>query len=350
MTLHPSRNHNQRVATAYWIAAGVLCALNSPGPARGAEPEPEPITWRGDYAEAFEEARTANRLLWIQFTGPWCPNCTRMERDAFPDPDVIQHSRESFVPLKLRSDLYEQLALAFNLSGLPATVIVAPNRRILAVRQGYLGPDELDSLLSGARSSWRERDTSSKADVARKDKDKDKAKAQARPKKEADLALSGYCPVSLIADRRLVPGQAEYTVQHEGRLYRFASAVMSNLFRKDPARYIPVNHGDCPVARADHGAVRAGNPRWGVLYQGRLHLCATEEARRQFFKDPERYAMVDVAEQGFCAHCLGATGLLVRGDPKYEVSRDGRRFWFPDDSHRRAFLASAETRTGTASR
>ncbi len=42
--------------------------------------EPESISWRDDYGNALEEARAANRLLWIQFTGPWCPNCTRMER------------------------------------------------------------------------------------------------------------------------------------------------------------------------------------------------------------------------------------------------------------------------------
>ena len=50
--------------------------------------------------------------------------------------------------------------------------------------------------------------------------------------------------------------------------------------------------------------------------------------------------MVNVAEQGFCPHCLGETGLLVRGDPKYAITRDGRRYWFPDPSHRDAFLAA----------
>lgn len=125
---------------------------------------------------------------------------------------------------------------------------------------------------------------------------------------------------------------------------------MSNLFRKDPGRYLPMNRGDCPVSQVDRGAVRAGNPRWGVLYQGRLFLCSTEEARRQFLKDPERYAMVDVAEQGFCAHCMSAAGLLVRGDPKYELARDGRRFWFPDASHREAFVAEADAKTTTAHR
>ena len=108
------------------------------GPARATEPTP--ISWREDYGGALEEARTTNRLVWIQFTGPWCPNCLRMERDSFPDADVIEHAQRSFVPLKLRSDVHEQLALGFNLSGLPATVLVAPNREIVAIHQGYLGP------------------------------------------------------------------------------------------------------------------------------------------------------------------------------------------------------------------
>ena len=87
-----------------------------------------------------------------------------------------------------------------------------------------------------------------------------------------------------------------------------------------------------------------------MLYQGRLFLCASEDARRRFLDEPERYAMVDVAEQGFCPHCLGETGLLVRGDPRYTVTRDGLRYWFPDPSHREAFLAAnpATPETATA--
>ena len=81
-----------------------------------------------------------------------------MERDSFPDADVIEHSQRSFVPLKLRSDVHEQLALGFNLSGLPATVLVTPTREIVAIRQGYLGPDELEQVLSEGVTTWRGRE------------------------------------------------------------------------------------------------------------------------------------------------------------------------------------------------
>jgi YHS domain-containing protein len=161
-----------------------------------------------------------------------------------------------------------------------------------------------------------------------------------RPKEETKFALSGYCPVSLVSDRKLVAGQTDYSVRHEGNTYRFANAALSERFRKEPERYIPANDGDCPVTELDRGLARPGDPRWGVLYQGRLYLCASEEARRHFLGDPRRYALVDVAEQGFCAHCLSETGLLVRGDPRIAITRDGLRYWFPDPSHRDAFLAA----------
>jgi YHS domain-containing protein len=321
------------------MATGLFCAILSLGSLEGMEPDT--IAWRDDYGTAFEEAKSTNRLLWIQFTGPWCPNCTRMERESFPDPDIIQHARRSFVPLKLRSDIHEQLALGFNLSALPATVIVAPTCEVVAIRQGFLGPDDLDSLLhevvAARRGSTAPANPASASTAAAPARSKP---GPTGPKSESQLALSGYCPVSLISGRRLVQGQAEYTVQHEGRVYRFANLVMSNLFRRDPQRYVPVNNGHCPVTQVEHGAVQPGNPKWGVLYQGRLYLCATEESRRRFLKDPARYALVDVAEQGFCPHCLDQSGLLVRGDPRYEVTRQGRRYWFPNPSHRDDFLSA----------
>ncbi len=127
------------------IAAGVVVRSIILGSAGATEPTPISLA-NGELRRLPPRGRPgrADRLVWIQFTGPWCPNCMRMERDSFPDADVIDHSQRSFVPLKLRSDVHERLALDFNLSGLPATVLIAPTREVIAIRQGYLGPDELE--------------------------------------------------------------------------------------------------------------------------------------------------------------------------------------------------------------
>ena len=117
-----------------------------------------------------------------------------------------------------------------------------------------------------------------------------------------------------------------------------------NLFRRDPERFVPVNNGNCPVTQVELGKQQPGNPNFGVLYQGRLYLCATDADRKQFFSSPARYAAVDVAEQGLCPHCLAESGELIRGDPRYDLTQGGRRYWFPDPTHREAFL-SASTST-----
>jgi YHS domain-containing protein len=322
-------------------------------PTVAADDDPDSIPWRTDYARALEEAQSKHQLLWLQFTGPWCPNCTRMEKDSFSHPAIRGHARLSFIPVKLPADANEELALHFELSGLPATVIVAPSREVLAVRQGYLGPIDLDDLLADALSRHKagtlmasEKDREHAAADSNHGDDSP-AQVKTRSKTETQVALSGFCPVSLVSDKRLIQGQSEYTVTHEGRLYRFANLVTFNLFRRDPERYVPVNEGNCPVSQLDRKTAQAGDPRYGVLFQNRLFLCATDADRRLFLEQPARYAAIDVAEQGFCPHCISQTGVLVRGDPRIELNREGRRYWFPDSTHREAFLATASSSEAT---
>src|SRR5262245_11975543 len=232
-----------------------------------------------------------------------------MEQESFPVLAIREHAQRSFVPVKLRSDVNEELALGFSLSGLPASVIVAPSRDVIAVHQGYLDARELDNFLRDAicRVEGR-REASRRIELVKGQKkgEDEKIPSEAnkrprtRPKTESRLALSGFCPVSLISDKRLVQGQAEYTVAHEGRLYRFANLLTFNVFRRDPERYVPVNGGYCPVARIERGEQKAGDPKFGVLYQGRLFLCGADSERQKFLRQPARYAVVDVAEGGFC--------------------------------------------------
>jgi hypothetical protein len=159
------RHRSRAKMLCAFVLAGFCLLLRAAATVDAEEKEAEPISWRSDYASALEEARSSNQLLWIQFTAHWCPSCTRMEQDSFPHPAIRDAARRSFVPIKLSADVYEELALGFGLSGIPATVIVAPSRQVLAVRQGYLGPAELGDLL---RDAAARRETASH--LATKDK------------------------------------------------------------------------------------------------------------------------------------------------------------------------------------
>src|SRR5262245_53941479 len=136
-------SHRLRSYRASGGVVATICLLGTlPIALHALEPEASSISWRTEYGAALEEAVSRNQLLWIQFTGPWCPNCLRMEQESFPVLAIREHAQRSFVPVKLRSDVNEELALGFSLSGLPASVIVAPSRDVIAVHQGYLDARE----------------------------------------------------------------------------------------------------------------------------------------------------------------------------------------------------------------
>lgn len=304
------------LARAAALAYGFTCVLlvwwGAPAATAG---EPHSIAWRSSLEQARAEARTQNRLIWIQFTGSWCHFCRRMERDTFPKPEIVAQTRDKFIPLMIRADHREDLTAQFGVSGLPATVVVGPSGDILGKHEGFLEPAELLAFLE---------------------------QYQPRAGATAELALAGNCPVTLVQRGVLKQGQAQLVSQHDGRIYRFADARKRELFLKDPERFVPSNAGRCVVSQLDSRAAIAGNPRFGVYYRERLFLCATEEARQKFVKDPERFAYVDVAEDGYCPHCLNVAGRQVRGVPKYAATHSGRRYFFPDSVHLEAFRASPD--------
>src|SRR4051812_48793016 len=109
MTLRKTRSIRSGLMaclTLGWLGAwtGAVVAADPPG-----------IPWREDLRRARAEARTQNRPIWVQFTGPWCHFCERMERESFVHPKVVGHARDHFIPVKLRSDVHEDLALQFGL-------------------------------------------------------------------------------------------------------------------------------------------------------------------------------------------------------------------------------------------
>ena len=305
----------------------VLIALSGAQPANAAENAS--IAWRNDYARAMAEARTKNCAVWIQFTGPWCPWCVRMEHDTFAHPQVVALARESVVPVLLRSDEHEEVALRYGLAGLPATVLVNAHGEVLGKHEGYLDPATFHSYVVSTLKTFG----LNRALVA-----------APKPAVMADtpLALNGYCPVTLVTDHRLTAGKRELTLQHDGRVYRFASDESRDRFRRQPELYVPVNAGRCPVRQVDEGKTQAGDPRCGVLYDGHLYVCADEGTRALFLKQPERYAHVDVADRGFCPHCWARESLLVRGRAEHSLTRSGRRYYFPDAVHLEAFRAASE--------
>lgn len=275
------------------IAAALVCAFDLSilsRTSRAAEDE-QKVLWRSSLAEAQAEAKSSDRLLWIQFSGPWCINCRRMDRSTFIHPRLIRRSREEYVAVKLRSDEHENLALSLGLTTLPATVIVRPDGNVVEKMEGYADAEEFDQFLAKM--------------LIQEGRSKPSATETGLTKRRVDaaIALAGYDPVSLLNDQRLIPGDPNLTVEHNGRVFRFATELDKVAFQKRPESYAPMNSGRCPVSQVDRGDFQEGDPRWGVVYNGHLFLFKDLIDRDRFAKDPERYARVDAVTKNHCPHC-----------------------------------------------
>ncbi|WP_435019046.1 thioredoxin family protein [Tundrisphaera sp. TA3] len=322
MTNRPPRSRRV-VGLAFLLAFGSL----GPGPARAAD-EARKIAWRTDLGQAQAEARTRDLLLWIQFTGPWCINCRRMDRATFVHAPVIAESRDRFVPIKLRSDEHEALAMTLGLSSLPATVIVRPNGEVVEKFEGYSDPEAFTGFLAAALD--REGRLPGQAGQ----------RPGAGGLKDDAVGLAGFCPVTLLHDRKLVPGRADLTVEHSGRTFRFASPQLRAEFLRRPDAFAPVNDGRCPVSQVDGGDFLPGDPRWGVVYAGHLFLFKDGAGRDRFVKDPERYAYVDVAKREACPDCL-ARAQATQGRPsRFSTASVARVAALPAPKHLEALLVS----------
>lgn len=304
----PRFRRNRTVENLGLACALVLLILVPPSRASAAET----IPWRSSYESALAEARAKGWPVWVQFSGPWCGYCRLMESSTFRTPEVIAHASDGVVPVKLNSDLRQDLVTAYRITGLPATVLLDPQGREKARYNGYLDPSQMLGVLLAHQGA----DTS--------------------PEQPPEPALGGICPVTLVKTGKLVKGSKHHRLTHDGLVLHLASDDAKRAFLNEPERYLPRNAGRCVVRQVDDQNQVPGDPRFGVYYQNRLYLCADADARQAFAARPQRYADADLGLAGQCPHCRQP------GSTRYPLTVQGRRYLFPNPSHRQAFQANPD--------
>ncbi len=104
------------------------------------------------------------------------------------------------------------------------------------------------------------------------------------------VGLDGYCPVTLADQKRWQVGDRRYGVIHRGRTYLFAGPVEQQKFLSNPDHYSPAISGQDVVMALDQGQPVDGQRQFGVQYQGRTYLFASDASRCAFSQNPKRYA------------------------------------------------------------
>ena len=99
------------------------------------------------------------------------------------------------------------------------------------------------------------------------------------------LALYGIDPVAYFTDRKALLGSAEFEHRYAGAIWRFVNEGNRAAFAADPDVYMPRYGGYDPVG-IGRGVSTPGFPELWVVFDERLYLFYTENARKIFVESP----------------------------------------------------------------
>ena len=118
---------------------------------------------------------------------------------------------------------------------------------------------------------------------------------------EPELAMEGFCAVTVISEDKWVEGKPEHGVIHLGKLYLFQNEEAMSTFLADPVPFTPVLNEIDVVRFFEERIIVPGKREWGVkdpTFQ-RMFFFADEAAMNHFIEEHQRYtdAAMDVMEK-----------------------------------------------------
>lgn len=106
------------------------------------------LGWVAGFERGLEQARVRNRPAFVYFDAPWCSWCHLYQAETLDQPPVRTALARDFIPVVVDYDARPDLIERFRARGLPYTLILAPDGRVLNAFTGVLSaPDLLDVLV-----------------------------------------------------------------------------------------------------------------------------------------------------------------------------------------------------------
>ena len=102
--------------------------------------------------------------------------------------------------------------------------------------------------------------------------------------------MDAFCPVTLNHDKKWVPGDRRWGVEHQGRVYLFSNEMAKKKFLANPNFYAPVLAGNDPILMIEQRTTTQGRREHGVFYRDRVYMFSSEVTLEKFSANPAQYA------------------------------------------------------------
>ncbi len=285
------------VARLFWAAVWiVVLVFVAPRLVVGAEP---PRVWRTDFDAALSEAEEKKLPLLMHFSADWCMPCQQMEQSVFASSLVKEMLATRSVVVKLNFEKNTRLVHFYGVKFLPTDIALDPQTgRVLASHSGPLD--------QAAYLKWAQQSESRYLAAHPKPVNPDEKLAGSKPDVIVGtvahlgdpaplVGLDGYSPVSIMKSRKWTRGSVSFAWDYKGVLYYLSTRDELLEFRKSPESYAPKLLGCDPVVLWETDRAICGSPDFAAFYDGELFLFKTEERRKQFKANPQKFTKLQHA-------------------------------------------------------
>ena len=105
-----------------------------------------PFEWNHSFTETLAKAKTAKKLMFIDFETTWCGPCKSMDEWIWTDADVAAALSDGFVGLKLDGDIEKALVKRYTVAGYPTMLVVDAAGKEVWRAVGYRSSKEMLDL------------------------------------------------------------------------------------------------------------------------------------------------------------------------------------------------------------
>jgi protein disulfide-isomerase len=304
------------------------------------------IAWQTNLQAAHAQAKAEGKLLLLHFYSDNCVYCDRLEAGSFKSPQVGQAINTKYVPVKIHGGNNAHLTKMFKVTKYPTDVIVGLDGATLSHSVSPQEPARYVAMLAGATQPKAPSAADVSASQAPKSQEismpvqvptqtaaagpqvnqfavkqteepktaiaptnksnsagipakmvsaktvtNDKPVSPEAPSLKPELAMQGFCPVTVIKKDQWVEGNPKLGVIHLGKLYLFADADAMETFLADPVPFTPVLNEIDVVRYFEERRIVQGKREWGLKdpTHNRMFFFADEAAMNHFWNEYERY-------------------------------------------------------------
>jgi protein disulfide-isomerase len=338
------------------------------------------IVWQADIAKAVKQAKAERKLVLVHFYGDSCKPCKEVEKNVFPQPEVVQAMMRNYVPVKVNIDKNEKIAAFYGIRSIPQDLFLAGGSgQVLNRTTTMETPAEYANFLdnyaiqtgsgTAREASFRERSARyeqedvagaapqnivqnqyvAQAEAQRNRYVQQGGAAQNQFKQQVEYGESPSAPIVSSRGRsQSGPDGAEAWQSNSNfesqrgndphgfnrpdvaqpNMERTTFQDQADITGRQPTRnvFIPLKDippigldGYCPVSVAPgpNQVWKKGDPRFGAVHRGRTYLFASATEQGLFLADPDAYCPV---LSGADPVIFAETGKLVDGKRVFGIS------------------------------